>query len=128
MCVCMSLNKFVCPLCIPTILNRFLKSLVFWNLHVPKIVQFYFHKDICSFEAAMASEASGNVCFILASNVCTWDCIERLRDLHAKRSVSVSVKYFVICGRFLFLEKLKYEYTSFHFFKIVNRHVAVDEK
>ena len=64
-----SLNKFLCPLCIPTILNRFLKSLIFWNLHVPKIVQFYFHKDICSFEAAMASEASGNVCFITASNV-----------------------------------------------------------
>ena len=51
----------------PTTLNRFLKSLIFLNLHVPKMVQFYFHKDICIFEAAMASEASGNVCFITAS-------------------------------------------------------------
>ena len=55
---------------------------------MPKIVQFYFHKDICFFEAAMASEASGNVCFITASN--TWDCIERLQDLRAKRSVNCS--------------------------------------
>ena len=28
---------------------------------MPKIVHFNFHKDICMFEAAMASEASENV-------------------------------------------------------------------
>ena len=57
----MSLNKFLCLLSPPTILNGFLLSLVFWNLLRSKIVHFNFHKDICIFEATMASEASENV-------------------------------------------------------------------
>ena len=69
--VCVSHTMVVCSLCIPTILNGFLKSLIFWNLYVPKIVQFYFCKDICIFEAALASEASGNVCFITALLYCS---------------------------------------------------------
>ena len=68
-CVCPYINFWT--LSPPTIPNRFLKSLVFRNLHVSKIVHFYFHKDICIFEAAMASEASGNVCFITALLYCS---------------------------------------------------------